>query len=49
MNEDESHLRHCILYEDRKGSQVLEVVKNTSTLYGNKVNVLDCERCWSFY
>lgn len=35
MNVDTIHLKHCILYEFRKGRNVLEIIQSLSSIYNN--------------
>ena len=45
MSVDEAHLRHCMLYEFKKGSSASEAARNICNVYGNKaLSVRKCQR-----
>ncbi|GFY08173.1 histone-lysine N-methyltransferase SETMAR [Trichonephila clavipes] len=48
MSVDKVHLRHCILYEFQKGSNVSGACKNLCAVFGKDiVNVRTCQRWFS--
>lgn len=45
MDADETHLRHCMLYEFKKGSSASEAARNICNVYGYKsLSVRKCQR-----
>lgn len=48
MSVSEKHLRHCMLYEFKKGSTTMDTVNNICQVYGEHVlNVRKCQRWFS--
>ena len=45
MSLDQTHIRHCILYEFKNGSSATEVTRNIRSVYGNEaLSVRTCQR-----
>lgn len=43
MDLNETHYRHCMLYEFRRGSNATEAVKNICSVYGDVISVRKCQ------
>lgn len=41
---EEIHLKHCMLYEFRRGSKATEATKNIFDIYGGVLDVRKCQR-----
>lgn len=41
---EEAHIRHCMLYEFRRGCRATNATKNICTVYGNILDVRKCQR-----
>lgn len=45
MSLDQTHIRHCMLYEFKKGSSATEAARNIRSVYGNEaLSVRTCQR-----
>ena len=47
MDINEEHLRHCMLYEYKKGTSAVEAARNIRTVYGR--NVLNDRKCQRWF